>query len=165
MLKVKIEKNHGRWHHWGFWVTCWVFDKYLPAKTSTEQFVKLTNHYGVQNGIFGALEQSHSDSPIGSSFWQKYSLLQYTMTLLQGPKDPVFPTLLIILMPAAVSQFFLIWSTQIASTGNVNDVKLLYFGLKKLVKSLQFIFGAGELSNWPSSVNRTESRMIASESS
>ena len=100
----------------------------IPAKTSTEQFVKLTNHYGVQNGIFGALEQSHSDSPIGSSFWQKYSLLQYTMTLLQGPKDPVFPTLLIILMPAAVSQFFLIWSTQIASTGNVNDVKLLYFG-------------------------------------
>ena len=27
------------------------------------------------------------------SFWQKDKLLQYTMTLLQGPKDPVLPTL------------------------------------------------------------------------
>ena len=28
------------------------------------------------------------------SFWQKHSLLQQTMTLLQGPKDPVLPTLI-----------------------------------------------------------------------
>ena len=34
-----------------------------------------------------------NDSPIGGSFWQKDSLLQYTMTLLQGPKDPILPTL------------------------------------------------------------------------
>ena len=27
------------------------------------------------------------------SFWQKESFLQYTMTLLQGPKGPVLPTL------------------------------------------------------------------------
>ena len=32
--------------------------------------------------------------PIGESFWQKESLLQYTMTLLQSPKDPVLPTLM-----------------------------------------------------------------------
>ena len=31
---------------------------------------------------------------IGGSFWQKHSLLQQTMTLLQGPKDPVFPSLI-----------------------------------------------------------------------
>ena len=30
------------------------------------------------------------------SLWQKYSLLQQTMTLLQGPKDPVLPTLVYI---------------------------------------------------------------------
>jgi hypothetical protein len=30
---------------------------------------------------------------MGESFWQKESLLQYSMTLLQGPKDPVLPTL------------------------------------------------------------------------
>ena len=29
-------------------------------------------------------------------FWQKDSLLKYTMTLLQGPKDPVLPTLMYI---------------------------------------------------------------------
>ena len=34
-----------------------------------------------------------NDSPIGRSFWHKDSLLQYAMTLLQGPKDPVLPTL------------------------------------------------------------------------
>ena len=34
-----------------------------------------------------------NDSPIGGSFWQKNSLLQYTRTVLQGPKDPVLPTL------------------------------------------------------------------------
>ena len=33
------------------------------------------------------------DSPIGGSFWEKDSLLQYTMTLLQGPQFPVLPTL------------------------------------------------------------------------
>ena len=31
---------------------------------------------------------------VGESFWQKESLLQYTITLLQGPKDPVLPTLM-----------------------------------------------------------------------
>ena len=31
---------------------------------------------------------------IGGPFWQKGSLLEYTMTLLQGPKDPVLPTLI-----------------------------------------------------------------------
>jgi hypothetical protein len=30
---------------------------------------------------------------IGGSLWQKDSLLQYTMTLLTGPKNPVLPTL------------------------------------------------------------------------
>ena len=30
---------------------------------------------------------------MGESFRQKENLLQYTMTLLQGPKDPVLPTL------------------------------------------------------------------------
>ena len=30
---------------------------------------------------------------VGESFWQKESLLQYTITLLQGPKDLVLPTL------------------------------------------------------------------------
>ena len=44
-----------------------------------------------------------NDSPIGGLFWQKDSLLQYTMTLLQGPKDHVLPTLLYI-----PSQFILI---------------------------------------------------------
>ena len=34
-----------------------------------------------------------NDSPIGGSLWQKDSLLQYTMILPQGPKDPVLPTL------------------------------------------------------------------------
>ena len=33
---------------------------------------------------------------IGESFWQKESFLQYTMTLLQGPKDPVLTTLIYI---------------------------------------------------------------------
>ena len=37
-----------------------------------------------------------NDPPIGESFWQKESLLQYTMTLLQGPKDAVLPTLMFI---------------------------------------------------------------------
>ena len=31
---------------------------------------------------------------IGGSFWQKHNLLKQTMTLLQGPKDPVLPTLI-----------------------------------------------------------------------
>ena len=31
---------------------------------------------------------------MGESFWQKKSLLQYTLTLPLGPKDPVLPTLL-----------------------------------------------------------------------
>ena len=31
--------------------------------------------------------------PFGGSFWQKDSLLQCTITLLHGPKDPVLPTL------------------------------------------------------------------------
>ena len=35
-----------------------------------------------------------NDPPMGESFWQKKNLLQYTMTLLQGPKDPVLPTLI-----------------------------------------------------------------------
>jgi hypothetical protein len=26
----------------------------------------------------------------GESYWQKHSLIQQTMTLLQGPKDPIF---------------------------------------------------------------------------
>ena len=30
-------------------------------------------------------------------FWQKDSLLQYPMTLLQGPNDPVLPTLMYVL--------------------------------------------------------------------
>ena len=30
---------------------------------------------------------------MGESFWQKKKLLQYTMTLLQGPKDPDLPNL------------------------------------------------------------------------
>ena len=34
-----------------------------------------------------------NDPPMGESCWQKESLLQYTMTLLQGPKDPVLSTL------------------------------------------------------------------------
>ena len=34
-----------------------------------------------------------NDSSIGGSFWQKDSL-QYTMTLLQDPKDPVLPSLI-----------------------------------------------------------------------
>ena len=32
---------------------------------------------------------------IRESIWQKESLLQYTKTLLQGPKDPVLATLMI----------------------------------------------------------------------
>ena len=57
----------------------------------------------VEKRIFGALEQSNSvcnklffcqnDSPIGGTFWKKDSLLQYTITLLQGPKDTALPTL------------------------------------------------------------------------
>ena len=39
-----------------------------------------------------------NDPPMGESFWQKESLLQYTMTLLQGPKDPVLPILMDIVM-------------------------------------------------------------------
>ena len=39
---------------------------------------------------------SQNDLPKKKSFWQKDSLLQYTMTLLQGPKDPVLPTLMLI---------------------------------------------------------------------
>ena len=35
-----------------------------------------------------------NDSPIGRSFWQNDSMLQYTTTLLQGPKDPILPTLM-----------------------------------------------------------------------
>ena len=31
---------------------------------------------------------------MGESFWQKESLLKYTMTLLQGPKDPILPSLI-----------------------------------------------------------------------
>ena len=38
-----------------------------------------------------------NDPLMGESFWQKESLLQYTMTLLQGPKDPVMPTLVTLL--------------------------------------------------------------------
>ena len=38
-----------------------------------------------------------NDDPMGESFWKKESLLQYTMTLLQGPKDRVLPTLTYIL--------------------------------------------------------------------
>ena len=34
-----------------------------------------------------------NDSLIGGTFWEKDSFLQYTMTLLQGPKYPVLPTL------------------------------------------------------------------------
>ena len=36
---------------------------------------------------------------MGESFWQKESLLQYTMTLLQGPRDPVLHTLIHIQRP------------------------------------------------------------------
>ena len=35
-------------------------------------------------------------SPNWGSFWQKDSFLQYTMTQLQGPKDPVLPILMYI---------------------------------------------------------------------
>ena len=38
-----------------------------------------------------------NDPPMRESFWQKKSLLQYTMTLLEGPKDPVLPTLLMLI--------------------------------------------------------------------
>ena len=41
----------------------------------------------------GKLSLYQNDSSIGRSFWQKNSQLQYTMTLLQGPKDPVLSTL------------------------------------------------------------------------
>ena len=34
-----------------------------------------------------------NDSPMGQSFLQKESLLQYTMNLLKGPKDHILPTL------------------------------------------------------------------------
>ena len=39
------------------------------------------------------LSYCQNDPPMGESFWQKEGLLQYTMTLLQGPKNPVLPTL------------------------------------------------------------------------
>ena len=38
-----------------------------------------------------------NDSPMGESFCQKNKLLQYSMTLLQGPKDAVLPTIVYIL--------------------------------------------------------------------
>ena len=38
-----------------------------------------------------------NDPPIGGSLWQKEGLLQYIMTLIQGPKDPVLPTLMFII--------------------------------------------------------------------
>ena len=34
-----------------------------------------------------------NNRPMGQSFLQKESLLQYTMNLLKGPKDPILPTL------------------------------------------------------------------------
>ena len=48
------------------------------------------------------LSYCQNDPPMGESFWQKESLLQYAMTLLQGPKDPVLPTLLSIQTAAHV---------------------------------------------------------------
>ena len=44
---------------------------------------------------------------MGESFWQKESLLQYTMTMLQGPKDPVLPTLVYIHIGKVVNIYFL----------------------------------------------------------
>ena len=44
----------------------------------------------------GKLSFCQNDPAMGESFWQKESLLQYTMTLLQGPKDPVLLTLIYI---------------------------------------------------------------------
>ena len=49
-----------------------------------------------------------NDPPMGESFWQKESLLQYTMTLLQGPKDPVLPTLIYILHTYVVDLLLII---------------------------------------------------------
>ena len=40
------------------------------------------------------LSSCQNDSSIGGSFWQNDSLLKYIMTLLQGLKDPVLPTLM-----------------------------------------------------------------------
>ena len=45
---------------------------------------------------FSKLSFCQNDPPMEESFCQKESLLQYTMTLLQGPKDPVLPTLIYI---------------------------------------------------------------------
>ena len=46
-----------------------------------------------------------NDSPIGGSVWQKDSLLQFTMTLLQGPRDPVLPILFYITNVYILGQF------------------------------------------------------------
>ena len=44
-------------------------------------------------GCFGKPFFRQNDPHIGGSFWQMNSLLQQTMTLLQGPKDPILPSL------------------------------------------------------------------------
>ena len=51
---------------------------------------------------------------MGESFWQKESFLQYTMTLLQGFKDPFLPTLIYITDMIGISlnmmkNFLILW--------------------------------------------------------
>ena len=58
-------------------------------------FRKYKSWHGIHVSIMKTqLSFCQNDPQMGESFWPKESLLQYTMTLLQGPKDPVLPTLL-----------------------------------------------------------------------
>ena len=50
-----------------------------------------------------------NDPPMGESFWQKESLLQYTMTQLQGPKDHVLSTLVYIVFGALCCNYLSQW--------------------------------------------------------
>ena len=43
---------------------------------------------------------------MGELFWQKESLLQYTMNLLQGPKDPVMPNINLSISAKHLKSFF-----------------------------------------------------------
>ena len=60
---------------------------------------------------------------IWGSFWQKHSLLQQTMTLLQGPKDPVLPSL--VCFPKTDTYIFP-KSTLTIQTVHFNKKQILY---------------------------------------
>ena len=100
MSNFSINIRVGKKDLWGLGAESWfVVASYAFAEMTLQctevRFSSLFSGGFITAIIVNPPERKLANAPlcIGGSFWQKHSLLQQTMTLLQGPKDTILPTL------------------------------------------------------------------------